>query len=308
MAQHGERGGSSGLPDFVVLGAQKSASTFLQDQMAQHPAIDIAEGEVRCFEDPFYSEQAVADLPSLFHGPPGAVRGIKRPDYLGHPEVPERLHRHLPDARLFAVIREPVARAVSSYYHYVRHGFVPLLPIDEAFRALLAGDLGRDYPRAPEILDYGLYGRHLSRYLDHFSRDRLMVFEQKALTGDPDHALRRAFEFVGVDPDFTPTRSAVSNKGVYSPRRLRLLRTKNRFMYRYTPELDRRFPRRPSPAGWLWNASVVGLDRVVLSRFDSGRPPALSPELREQVSSYYDEDRELLRRVVAGNDVAAGWL
>ena len=299
----------TGMPDFVVIGAQKSASTFLQDQMAQHPDVEIAPGEVRAFEDPFYGQGAVESLPTLFTGPPTLIRGIKRPDLLGRPEAAERLHRHLPDARLFAVIREPIARAVSAYYHYVRHGFVPLLPIDDAFRALLDRRLEPEYPRSAEILEYGLYGKHLQRYLTRYRPDQLLVFEQRSLTGNPGTSLRQAFEFLGVDPGFVPTTTAhVSNKGVYAPFRLRLLRTKNRRMYRYTPELDRRYPRRPTPWGWLWNAAVVGVDRTVLSRLDEGRPPELSAEVRQQLREFYQADRPALEAALAGMPATAAWL
>lgn len=277
--------------------------------MAQHPGIEIAVGEVRTFEDPHYSPAAVAMLPGLFEGDPTLTRGIKRPDYLGQPDVAGRLAEHLPNAKLFVVIREPIARAISAYYHYVRHGFVPVRPLDEAFTLLLNDTWARAYPRSTEILDYGLYGKHISRYLEHFSRDQLLVFEQKGLTGDPLGSLRQAFEFLGVDPTFAPESTAsVSNKGVYSPARLRLLRTKNRFTHRYTPNLDRREPRKQTPPGWLWNAAVVGLDRVVLSRFDEGRPPELSPEIRSKLTAYYAQDADALSDVLQGMPASAPWL
>ena len=301
---------AAGMPDFVVIGAQKSASTFLQDQLAQHPAIEIAEGEVRFFEDPFYSPEAVASLPELFSAPAaGTLRGIKRPDYLGHVEVPARLHQYLPHAKLLVVIREPVARAVSAYFHYVRHGFVPLLPLDEAFDALVAGSLTDRYPRSAEVLEYGLYGKHLQRYLEHFPMAQLKVFEQKALTADPEASLRSAFEFLDVDPSFVPdTTTYVSNKGVYSPFRLRLLRTKNRFVYDYSPDLRLRRPRKPSPAGWVYNAAVVGLDRTVLSRFDDGRPPELSGAARRRLEEFYAQDRPALEPILEQQGVVAPWI
>lgn len=304
-------GRDDGMPSFVVIGAQKSASTFLQDQLSLHPSVEIPEGEVRHFEDPFYSEGAVADLPSLYTQPSsGMVRGIKRPDYLGRPEIAARLHRHLPDARLFVVLRDPVARAVSSYYHFVRHGFVPLAPIDEAFSALLSGEWVGRHPRAPEVLSFGLYGEHLRRYLEFYPSERLMIFDQEDLTTDPQAALHRAFGFIGVDPHFAlPQRTiTVSNRGVYAPFRLRLLRTKNRTRFRYSPTMDRRYPRRMTPWGWLYNAAVVGLDRTVLSRFDEGRPPALSPDMRDRVAEHYRGDAAVLRQVLAGRDVSPMWL
>jgi hypothetical protein len=302
--------GADRLPDFVVLGAQKSASTFLQDQMAQHPTIEIAPGESRHFEDPEYGRGAVAELPALFHRTdPEVKRGIKRPDYLGQPAVPERLAHHIPDARLFVVIREPVSRAVSSYYHYVRHGFAPLMPVDEAFRALLAGSMQASYPRSAEILTYGRYGEHLQRYLSFYPRDQLMVFTQDALIRDSQASVSRAFEFVGVDPTFvTEHRQSVSNRGVYSPTRLRLLRSKNHFVYTYTPNLDRRYPRSPSPIGWMWNATVVAVDRGVLARVDRTKPPVLTESVRADVEGYYADDAEVLRDLLLPAEGPVGWL
>jgi hypothetical protein len=299
-----------GLPDFVVLGAQKSASTFLQDQMDQHPQIEIAPGESRHFEDPDYSDGGVARLPGLFHRhDPGVVHGIKRPDYLGRPEVPGRIAEHIPDVKLFVVIREPIARAVSSYFHYVRHGFAPLMPLDDAFTALLDGSLAGSHPRATEILTYGRYAEHLDRYLGYFGRDQLMVFTQDQLIGDPVASLRRAFEFVGVDPAFvTHSQTSVSNRGVYSPTRLRLLRSKNHLLYTYTPNLDRRFPRRPSPPGWLWAATVVTIDRGLLARIDRSRPPKLAEGIRRRLEDYYADDAARLGEILLPGEGPVSWL
>jgi Sulfotransferase domain len=298
------------MPSFVVIGAQKSASTFLQDQLSLHPDVEIPDGEVRSFEDPFYAQGAVDELPSLFlRADPRVARGIKRPDYLGRPEIPARLAKHLPDARLLVVLREPIARAVSSYFHFVRHGFVPLVPIDEAFDSLLAGSWADRFPHSSEVLEFGRYGEQLTRYLEYFPPEALLVFEQHALIGDPQGSLRRAFEFIGVEPGFKlPERDRVSNRGVYSPLRLRLLRTKNRTRYRYTEDMRRRFPKRATPWGWTYNAAVVGLDRVVLSRFDDGRPPALSPAIRARLDDYYAPDLDVLRQLLTHWPVDVTWL
>jgi len=300
-----------GMPSFVVIGAQKSASTFLQDQLSLHPEVEMPDGEVRHFEDPFYSQGAVAELPELYHRPPeGIQRGIKRPDYMGRPEIPARLHEHLPEAKLLAVLREPIARAVSSYFHMARHGFVPLAPLDEAFRAILDGAWVAEFPRSPEVLTFGLYGEQLARYLELYRPEQLLVFDQPALIKDPRTKVSEAFAFIGVDPTFQVPEAAnkVSNKGVYSYGRLRLLRTKNKTRFTYSPTMDRRYPKRMTPWGWLYNAAVVGIDRTVLSRFDEGRPPSLSDQVRSAVLDYYADDSRVLREVLAGRDVHPDWL
>lgn len=297
-------------PQFVVLGAQKSASTFLQDQLQLHPRVHLAPGEVRAFEEPYYSDGAADRLPELFAGvADDVVVGIKRPDYLGRPEIPARLHRHLPDAHLLAVVREPVDRAVSSYFHFVRHGFVPLTGIDEAFTALLEGSWTDRYPRSAEVLAYGRYGEHLTRYLEHFPAGQMLVLEQRQLIEDRDGCLARALELLGVTGDVpAPGGPRVSNKGVYAPTRLRLLRTKNPHRYRYAADLSRREPRQMTLWGRAYNAGVVGLDRMVLSRFDDGRPPRLSPAVRAAVEDYYRDDAATLRELLPLWSTPAPWL
>lgn len=298
------------MPDFVVLGAQKSASTYLQDQLDLHPDVHLAPGEVRAFEDPHYADGAVRDLPRLFDGVDRNVRrGIKRPDYLGRPEVPARLHRHLPEARLLAVLRDPVDRAVSSYFHFVRHGFLPLAPVDVALTTLLDGGWERRYPRATEVLSYGRYGEHLSRYLEYFPAEQMLVFEQRQLIENRDACLTRAFEFLGAAGSAPPDdRPSVSNKGVYSAARLRILRTKNAHRYRYAPDLSRREPRRMTPWGYAYNAAVVGLDRVLLSRFDNGRAPRPTPAVRDALLEYYRADSDVLRELLPLWETPAPWL
>lgn len=296
--------------DFVVLGAQKSASTYLQDQIALHPEVDMASGEVRVFEDPFYAAGGPAVLDTLFKERPGLKRGIKRPDYLGRPEIPVRLQEYAPDVKLLVVLREPLARAVSSYFHMARHGFVPLRPVDEAFALLLSDVWADSYPRASEVLTYGLYGQHLSRYVETFATGQIMIFDQSEVTTNPQAALRRAFQFLEVDPGFSLPASGnrVSNRGIYSPFRLRLLRTRNKCKYVYSEDLARRDPRRMTPWGWAFNAGVVGVDRVLLSRLDPGRPPELTRRTRERLESYYSEDRETLKKLIVEWPTDVPWL
>ena len=57
---------------------------------------------------------------------PGQVRGDITPFYLFHMAVPERIRSILPRARLIALLRDPVDRALSQYFHARRHGYEQL--------------------------------------------------------------------------------------------------------------------------------------------------------------------------------------
>jgi hypothetical protein len=285
--------------DFVVLGAQKSASTFLQHCLAQHPSVQMPPGESRHFEDPHYAQGAVEELIEEL-GPrrPGTLRGIKRPEYLARPPIAQRLAEWAPDARLFVVLREPVSRAVSGYFDYMRMGFLPLQPLDEGMAQILDGKLQKTHPRAADVLEYGLYGKHLSRYLHLVPREHLLVLLQPELREDPFGQVAEAYRFLGVDPAFVPTLPERRNTGVYSPVRLRLLRSRNRLLFDYTPDLTRRDPRPPSAVRRVWPSVVTGLDRYAFARLDRSGEPGLAPELREALQEFYADDAPVLEEVL----------
>ena len=99
----------SKLPDFVIIGAQKSASSFMQLCLADHPDIYIPEGETPFFESPDYEQGDIHEIEELFEGRSEKCLGIKRPNYIGKAEVPNRILKHLPNAKLIAILRNPSA-------------------------------------------------------------------------------------------------------------------------------------------------------------------------------------------------------
>lgn len=128
------------LPDFVIIGAGKSATTWLHMALRKHPEVFLPESETPFFEDPYYCE---SDLTRLFselrNAQANATVGIKRPNYLCTPGCAVRLARHMPGALLIAMLRNPVERAVSQYFHLVRSGRLPVEDPDTVFSRYLGG-------------------------------------------------------------------------------------------------------------------------------------------------------------------------
>ena len=81
------------LPNFIVVGAQKSASTFVQVCLAEHPDIFMPSTEIPFFVSPDYEQKSINNLKHFFIGRTEKMLGIKRPDYIGKPEVPERIRK-----------------------------------------------------------------------------------------------------------------------------------------------------------------------------------------------------------------------
>jgi hypothetical protein len=288
------------LPDFVIIGAQKAGSTFFLRWLAQHPSVFMPPHEVRFFEDPDYGDGNPARLAALFTSVDAETAlGIKRPGYLARPEVAPRIQRLLPGARLIAVLRDPVDRAVSAYFHHMRTGFLPVRPIEEGMRDILEGAGLTTHPRARDVLEFGFYHRHLDRYLDLFDRRQLLILLFDDVTTDPLGTLQEAYRFIGVDDAFAPpaldSGGGNPNPGIHSLARLRLLTARNPLRYRYDAARSRRVLKsRPGILARVAARGVETLDRRVVAPLVRDRPVTHSPRLRRRLYELYADDIEQL--------------
>lgn len=191
-------------PDFLVIGAQKCGTTWLSAMLKQHPEIrSPRKKELQFFTYKYdlgiswYRKQfpATADnekcgefTPNYFWTSDNA-NGASPPDT--HFRTPERVKKHYPDVKLILLLRDPVSRAVSAYYHHIRDR--TLSP-----RVSLYGARGHR-----GILSMGFYDVHLSNWLKHFSSDqmRILVFEVDVLPNKRG-SLRNLCRFLEIDDQF----------------------------------------------------------------------------------------------------------
>ena len=111
------------LPDFVILGAQRSGTTSLYDWLSDHPAVVPAtRKEVHYFD--LHYDRGLGWYRAHFPMGHGAhLTGEATPYLLFHPLAPDRVARDLPPTTRFVVLlRHPVQRAVSHYWHERRMG------------------------------------------------------------------------------------------------------------------------------------------------------------------------------------------
>ncbi|MFM8304355.1 MAG: sulfotransferase domain-containing protein [Actinomycetota bacterium] len=220
------------LPELVVIGAQKAGTSSLYGQLAAHPSVLPAlRKEVHFFDRPprsperyraWFPRRAALDAVAARTGQ--ALTGEATPFYLFHPAVPERLRAVVPEARLIAVLRDPVARAISGYHHAVRVGD-ETRPIAEALDPAAAEPLAPpedrawyDAPACPArrrgYLARGRYAEQLERWLAVFPRAQLLVLTSDALRAGRVPA--EVLAFLGLpDADLTPVPDR--NVGDYAP-------------------------------------------------------------------------------------------
>ena len=130
-------------PNFFIVGVAKAGTTSLSEWLKQHPQIYIpALKEPRYFAsdlvDPIVRNvvRTKEDYLALFvKARNHKARGEASTSYFTHwQQVPERIKRTIPDARIIILLRDPVERAYSSYLMLVRQGY-ETLPFSEAVRS-----------------------------------------------------------------------------------------------------------------------------------------------------------------------------
>ena len=177
------------LPDFLVIGAQRAGTTWLDNTLRTHPGIVMSEHrkEVHFFDQNFASGPEWYSSFFETANAPTARVGETTPHYLYHPDVPRRVAGLIPGCQLIAILRNPIDRAFSQYGHNVKSkGWT--LSFEEAIE------------REPQILERGNYARQLQRWLQFFDRDQLFVCMFEEVIRDPDSAAVDLGRFLRVDP------------------------------------------------------------------------------------------------------------
>jgi sulfotransferase family protein len=120
------------------------------------------------------------------------------PYYLYHPDAPGRAARTVPEAKLVALLRNPVDRAFSHYQHTRSRGLEPLsfgAALDAETDRLASSDASQ---RLHSYVSRGRYADQLARWLDQFPRPQVLVLRSEDLFDDMAAAVARVVEFLGL--------------------------------------------------------------------------------------------------------------
>lgn len=207
------------LPDFIIIGAQRGGTTSLYTYLGQHPQITLAAiKEIHFFDNNFRKGVAWyrTQFPSLIEksiakniGKQNFITGEASPYYLFHPHVPERVAQVVPGAKLIMLLRNPVDRAYSHYYHEVELGHEKL-----SFEEALAQEEARTHEECARIvadkryrsynhqhytyLSRGIYANQLQRWLNLFPREQILVIKSEDFYADPDGIFQQTLAFLDV--------------------------------------------------------------------------------------------------------------
>ena len=215
------------LPDYLIIGTHRGGTTSLHQYLQQHPCVapifprlQNVKG-VRYFDQNYFRgiDWYRSHFPTVayrsyrrrLHGEP-VLCGDTSPYYLFHPAAAERAAKDVPQAKIMALLRDPLERAYSHWKRERRDGTEPLESFEGAIAAepgRLAGEVrrilsdDRYYSYAHENFSYvsqGLYLDSLPRWLDRFPRDQVHIEVTERFLEDPQAVYDRVLRFLGLPP------------------------------------------------------------------------------------------------------------
>jgi hypothetical protein len=220
------------MPNFLIIGAARSGTTTLHYVLDQHPQIYMSPNKETNFFSYYCSGGQVPlctrledignvdsrstvrmdDYQRLFRGVSTQIRfGESSPSYLVTAGVPEAVRSLIPQAKLIAILRQPIDKA---YSHFMRKCQAQLYRITDDFGAVLEQDEARikREGRGISFLGHGRYHDYLRRYHDVFGPDQLKVCLFDDMEERPEEFYADIFRFLGVDESFRADTGAKFNQ------------------------------------------------------------------------------------------------
>jgi hypothetical protein len=291
-AKHQARGdGREGaLPNLIIIGGLKCGTTSLHHYLNLHPEIAMSRPKELNFFVTELNWPLGRDWYAGHFDPSARIRGESSPHYTNRPSfngVSGRMREQLgSDVRLVYVVRDPIDRMLSHYLHNVGGGYEDRSLVDAL------SDPESSYVARSR------YFFQAEPYLEEFGAESIRIVGREELKADRPGTMRRTFEFLGVDPNFTSEQfereweTGVAKSGS----RFRIMDRAVR-----PPGLraiDRNFDRLPESLRWLAERLVHDPARGEVPK------PEVPDSLRLQLAELFRDDTARLEQL-AGRSF--GW-
>lgn len=267
------------IPDFLVVGATKAATTWLYQCLNEHPEVFVPSlKEVNYFS--YHYTQDIQWYLSFFTDVQNEKAiGELSPSYFICDECPKRIYTFNPDIRLLFMLRNPIERAYSQYCMELRYNTV-------------SENLDKELNLESIIVRESLYYQQISKFKKlPFKHLKFIIYDD--IQTNPQKVLADIFEFLGVDKSF-------KNQALFKKHYAQLPRQRFEKAYTYLVALYR----------WINNNNTIG--RNILNslkkkglndefhRLNSVQKeyPQMSIEKTQELLNFYRQDVEQLSRLI----------
>ena len=286
--------------DLMIIGAQKAGTTSLQNYLNEHPEIlghpQIEFGFFK--DDAMYANGYEKEFSRHFTaGNINTAKAVvaKNTGMYDSEKALERLRQHNPDCKLVFIVREPVSRAYSSYSM-------------EKFNGLLT----RDFSEIKDVIEekrfddmmyrffirLGLYSEFLKSIYKFFPENQVKIVLFEKLGKDPAGVCREIFQWLNIDPSFTPGTEKEYNK-TQKPKSVLVSNILMRL--RSNDNVIKKVAKKVLPYKVFTRLGTF----LIESNKSSKRTKPISPEIKEYLQRFFDPYNKELEELAKIN--LDGW-
>ena len=179
--------------DFVVIGASRSGTTWVHDNIIKHPEIFLPK---KVNEPTFFTKyynRGFLYYESLFaEMKDEKAIGEITPDYLYSEIAAQRIYNKYPHIKIILILRNPYERLYSMYK--MLHG--------KSLNGFEHLTFQEAYMSQNEFVDKGKYIIYIQNYLRYFDRKQILILNFDDLKNRPTYLLKQLYDFVGVNNQF----------------------------------------------------------------------------------------------------------
>lgn len=293
-------------PNLLGIGAAKCGTTWFAGILSRHPNVYMPpQKELNAL---YYNDldSRLREYEAYFRGGEEAlIRCDFSVRYLSMPNSPGAAARYVPDARIIAILRDPVDQVQSHYWHQRRQNFTEpkaVVPAPDIFEAL---------ERFPNLLlEPALYGKHIQRWRAYYPDSQILLLNYRDVTQDLPGVLARLWAFL----ELPPPPEALAEQRPPSREGRRGVSPRGGALSRLYPALYSAVTHGPYQAlkGMIGLRRVEAVKRSLKLReaaeavfFKTGYPK-LAPEERARLRAVFTDDLAVLNEQV-GFAPAAQW-
>lgn len=192
------------LPDFLIIGLGKCGTTTLAELLNAHPEAGLsAVKEPHFFSYDDIYKRGIPWYATLFnHCREARIIGEASTSYSRihqHPDVLDRIHQYLPDARIIMMVRQPMDRIISAYIEWLatpNH--------DQTYSSINDALIGMS-----TFIEASRYWKIYNAYRTRFGEEKMHVVWFDDLIDKQQLAFSEVSRFLGLDDTWLPPHKTI---------------------------------------------------------------------------------------------------
>lgn len=270
----------------IGIGAQKSATTWIYKMLDAHSNTCMAHSKEIHYFSRHFNKSADWYESKFSHCNDGSlIRGEISTSYLSDKKAPKRIHEYNSDMKIIVSLRNPVDRAISHINH-----------LHSKKKISHSTSLKIVLRKYPEVIENGLYGKYLEKYLDIFPQEQVLIIKFKDIKNNPKTVIHRIYKFLNIDKLFSP--NILNEKYNTSKQR-------SSFLYRSTAKIHQKLKRSKAGDYLLDVLRKLGVNHTLVKRVLETSPSRTQPEFSKDDINYlrslFIDDIKALDRITDGN-------